>query len=152
MINRRNFIGLLGLTTVSGASLNLAGKAFGQEKLSSDELFSLPPESLSDPILSFTSAHFMPFVDTDFEVRQNGARRVETIKLLNVKEVLRKENMAKGVAGDSFSLMFAGTRRTNLSAGSFEFSHPSLGAFTLALMPVSAEPNRFEAVINHLRH
>lgn len=150
MITRRNFIGLLGLATVSGASLNLAGKAFGQ-KLSPNELFSLPAESLSDPVLSFTSAHFTPFVNTEFAVRQNGARRVETVKLLNVKEMQSQGNMAKGIGGDSFSLMFSGMRRTKLAAGSFEFSHPSLGAFTLVLMPVSAEPNRYEAIINHLR-
>lgn len=150
MITRRNFIEMLGLTTVSGLSLNLAGKAFGQ-KLESTGLFSIPAESLSDPVLSFTSAHFTPFINTDFQAKQEGASRTERLRLLNVKEVLRKQNLLDGVAGDSFSLMFANTRDEKFDGNNFEFFHPSLGAFTLALIPVSAVPNRYEAVINHLR-
>lgn len=149
MITRRNFIQTLGLTAVAGASLNLGGKAFGQNK--SDDLFSLPSESLSNPVLSFTSAHFTPFINTDFQAVQEGMRRTETLRLLNVKEVLLKENLAKNVQGISFSLMFAATGQTKITGNNFEFSHPSLGAFALVLMPVSAEPNRYEAIINHLR-
>jgi hypothetical protein len=151
MINRRSFIEMLGLTAIGGASLATAGKAFGQTFISND-LFALPSESLSDPVFSFTSAHFTPFIDTDFEARADGDRRgVRLLRLLNVKEVLRKENMAKGIQGDSFSLMFADTRGRQLAADRYEFAHPSLGAFSLVLMPVSAELNRYEAVINHLR-
>jgi hypothetical protein len=149
MITRRNFIEMLGLTTVGAASLNLTGKVFAQT-LESGDLFSLPSESLSDPVLSFTSAHFTPFVNTDFEVTQAGANRTETLKLLNVKEAQRKANLAKGIQGNSFSLMFSAARETKFVADRFDFNHPSLGAFTLILMPVSAEPNRYEAVINHL--
>ena len=141
---------MLGLTAVGGVSLLMAGKAFGQT-FKSDDLFALPSESLSDPVLSFTSAHFTPFINTRFEARLAGGRRTERLILLNVKEVERKANQAKGVQGDSFSLMFASERATKIEQARFEFSHPALGAFQLTLMPVSAEPNRYEVVINHLR-
>jgi hypothetical protein len=150
MITRRNFVGLLSLTTIGVLSQNPLGNAFAQT-LQSDDVFSLPAESMRNPVLSFTSAHFTPFVNTEFHATAAGGRRTETLTLLNVKEVQRKANMAKGIQGDSFSLMFASTRRTKLSATEFEFSHPSLGVFSLVLLGVSAEPNRYEAVINHLR-
>ena len=150
MITRRNFIQKLGLAAVAGASLNLGNNAFGQTRKTID-LFSIPRESLSDPVLSFTSAHFTPFINTDFAVRQEGSRRTEWLKLLDVKEVQRKGNLLKGVGGDSFSLLFANKRGTPLAQTQFEFSHAALGVFTLILLPVSAEPNRYEAVINHQR-
>jgi hypothetical protein len=151
MITRRNFVGLLGLTTIGALSQNPLGKAFAQTLQSNDDLFSLPAESLSDPVLSFTSAHFTPFVNTDFAAKAPGARRTVSLRLLNVKEVQRKGNLAKGVGGDSFSLMFAATRGAQIAGNSYEFTHASLGVFSLVLIPVSAEPNRFEAIINHLR-
>jgi hypothetical protein len=151
MITRRNFIEMLGLTTAGALALNLSGKAFAQTH-DANKLFSLPPESLSDPVLSFTSAHFTPFIDTDFQVKEAGAAQTETLRLLDVKEVPLKANLAKGVQGDSFSLLFDNTRAAKFDGNNFEFSHPSLGAFTLALMPVTAEPNLYEAVINHLRY
>jgi hypothetical protein len=150
MITRRNFIEMLGLTTVGGVALMTAGKALGQA-LTSDDLFALPAESLADPVMSFTSAHFTPFIDTRFEARQAGSDRVEQLILLNVKEVSRKANVAKGVNGDSFSLMFSNARAAKMSEAQFELTHPALGTFKLNLVPVSAEPNRYEAVINHLR-
>ncbi|HEY0426273.1 MAG TPA: hypothetical protein VGC76_00575 [Pyrinomonadaceae bacterium] len=150
MITRRNFIEMLSLTVVGGASLTFAGKALGQTFKPGD-LFSLPAESLSDPVLSFTSAHFTPFINNDFQGRPQGARRSERLKLLNVKEVQLKGNLEKSVAGDSFSLMFASLRNAPLTGNLFEFVHPSLGVFTLFLTPVSAEPNRYEAIINHHR-
>jgi hypothetical protein len=150
MITRRNFIQTLGFAAIAGASLNIGGTAFGQT-LKSDDLFSLPPESLSNPVLSFTSAHFTPFIGTDFQIRQEGKRRTETLKLIKVDEIQRKDNLAKGIQGESFSLMFSNTRETQLAGQSFEFSHPALGAFTLFLSPVNKEPNQFEAIINHLR-
>lgn len=150
MITRRNFIHALGLVTAAGATLNLSGAAFGQTA-SSDNYFPIPGESLNDPVLSFTSAHFTPFINTDFEIRQENSRRKESLRLLNVKDLERKINMADGIQGDSFSLLFFSPREAMLKAGQFEFTHFSLGIFTLTINPVSADPNRYEAVINHLR-
>ena len=150
MITRRNFIEMFGITAVAGLMLNSPVNIFGQRRDTGDS-FLIPPESMSDPVFSFTSAHFTPFINTDFEIRQEGEQGTETLRLLDVKEVQRKANLAKGVQGDSFSLMFSNTRGTKLAGDSFEFSHPSLGLFKLNLLPVSAEPNRYEAVINHLR-
>lgn len=150
MINRRSFIEMLGLTAAGGISLATAGKAFGQTSGSND-LFALPPETLSDPVLSFTGAHFTPFINTLFEARPIEARRGAQLVLLNVKELRRKANLKKGIDGESFSLMFSNTRPTKLEAGRFEIRHPALGAFKISLVLVSADPNRYEAVINHLR-
>jgi Domain of unknown function (DUF6916) len=150
MITRRNFIEMLGLTTVSGLSLTLAGKAFGQT-FQPDDLFSLPSASLYDPLMQFTGAHFKPFINSEFPARLEGARRIERLMLLEVKELERKKNLAKGFTGESFSLMFASKRDTPLAGNLFEFNHPSLGAFSLMLAAVGDEPNRYEAIINHLR-
>jgi hypothetical protein len=150
MITRRNFIQTLGLAAVAGVSLNLGSTAFGQT-LQADDLFLVPTESMSDPLLSFTSGHFTPFINTDFQIRRAGSRRTETLKLIDVKDFQSKANQAKSVQGDSFSLMFSNTRATKLVGQSFEFSHPALGTFTLFLSPVNKEPNQYEAIINHLR-
>jgi hypothetical protein len=150
MITRRNFIQALGLATFAGTVLNLSGTAFGQTTKSND-FFPIPAEILSDPVLSFTSELFTPFINTDFEIRQESMRRVELLRLLNVKAVERKTNLADGVKGESFSLMFFSPRGAKLKSGQFEFTHFSLGTFTLTISPVSAEPNRYEAVINHLQ-
>jgi hypothetical protein len=148
MITRRNFIQALGMATIVGAAFNLSGTVYGQTT-ESNHLFPIPVESLTDPVLSFTSAHFLPFTYTDFEIRQENMRRAETLRLLEVKDIVHKTNVAEGIKGDSFSLMFFSPRRAKLKAGQYEFTHFSLGTFTLAITPVSADPNRFEAVINH---
>ena len=150
MITRRNFIQALGFASVAGAILNPGGAAFGQTTQSND-LFPIPAEILSDPVLTFTSEKFTPFINTDFEIRKENMRRAETLRLLNVKAFERPANVAEGVTGESFSLLFFSPRGAKLKAGQYEFTHFSFGTFTLTIMPVSAEPNRFEAVINHLK-
>lgn len=150
MITRRNFIQALGLASVAGTVLNLNGTVFGQTTIS-DDLFPIPVESLTDPVLAFTSAHFLPFINTDFEIRQENLRRTESLRLLDVKEFSRKSNPVEGVRGESFSLMFFSPKKSKLISGQFEFTHFSLGTFMLTISPVTAEPNRYEAIINHLK-
>jgi len=111
----------------------------------------MPAEIYGDPVFNFTSGHFTPFINTDFVIRQEGRKKSDAIRLLNVKEHEAKKNVEQGVTGDSFSLMFYSPRGTVLAGGQYEFTHPSLGAFNLTLLPVSADRNRFEAIINHLR-
>lgn len=150
MITRRDFIQTLGFAAIAGASLNLGGSAFGQT-LKTGDLYLLPTESLSDPLLYLTGEHFTPFIDTEFQIRLEGSRRAETLRLIGIKEFRSKANDAKGVQGSSFSLLFENTREAQLAQNVFEFSHAALGTFTLFLSPVNKEPNRYEAVINHLR-
>jgi hypothetical protein len=150
MITRRNFIQLFGATVVAGLSINSPVNIFGQTRRE-DDLFPIPPESLSDPVSSFTSAHFTPFINGDFQVRQNDLRETTSLQLIDVEIFQRKANLAKGAIGESFSLVFRGSLPENLAGDRFEFSHPSLGVFTLFLAPVSKERNRYEAVINHLK-
>lgn len=150
MITRRNFIQTLGIVSVAGTAFNLTGKAFGQTT-KSKHLFAIPAEALSDPVSSFKSENFLPFVNTDFQIRQENLRRPESLRLLDVKDLERKANLAEDVLGDCFSLMFFSPRGSKLRAGQYEFTHFSLGTFILALNPVSALPNRYEVIINHLQ-
>ena len=82
---------------------------------------------------------------------QENLRRPESLRLFNVKDLERKANLEQGAQGDCFSLMFLNPRGSKLRAGQYEFMHFSLGTFILALNPVSALPNRYEVIINHLQ-
>ena len=150
MITRRNFIQLFGATAIAGLTISSPVNIFGQTRRDGD-LFQIPPESLADPVSSFTSAHFTPFINSDFQIMQNASRETTPLRLTEVEIFQRKANLAKGTVGESFSLVFRGSLPENLSGDRFEFSHPSLGVFTLFLAPVSKERNHYEAVINHLK-
>lgn len=143
MITRRDFIQLFGLTAIAGLAINSPVNIFGQ---SSGDLFRIPSESLADPVFSFTSAHFTPFINADFQTGQNARLRLTDVKVFE-----RKANLAKGATGESFSLLFRGPLPENFDGRSFELFHPSLGAFTLFLAPVGKERDRYEAVVNHLK-
>ena len=149
MITRRNFIQALGLATLAGATFTLSGTAFGQ-KTNPTDFFPIPPEAATEPVLSFTTESFIPFINTDFEIRQENLRRVEIIRLSEVKDLERRSNRAEGLRGASFSLLFFSPRNAKLKTGRFEFTHFSLGTFGLTLSPVGAEPNLYEVVINHV--
>jgi hypothetical protein len=148
MITRRNFIQALGAASVAGVAINLCGSVLGQTSKTND-LFPIPADIASDPVLTFTSEHFTPFINTDFQIRQENLRRPETLRLLDVKNIERKANLKQDIQGDCFSLMFFSPRGAKLHTGQFEFTHFSLGTFLLTLSPVSAEANRYEAIINH---
>lgn len=150
MISRRNFIEAFCLAPIAGFVLNAGGKVFGQ---TSDEkgYFAIPDAVLNDPVLSFTSAHFLPFINTDFEARAENSTRSEILRLHDVKNLERKGNAAQSIQGECFSLIFTSPRRAKLKAHRFEFTHFSLGTFTLTVSRLSDEPNRYEAIINHLR-
>lgn len=150
MISRRNFIQAFGLAVIAGATFNLSGTVFGQ-KVQSDDLFPIPDGALSDPVLAFTSIQFLPFINTDFEVKQEGMKRSQQLRLVDVRDFESRANQEDGVKGDSFSLLFFSPGKAKLKAGMYEFTHFSFGTFTLTISPVSAEPNRYEAVINHLK-
>jgi hypothetical protein len=106
---------------------------------------------MEDPLFSFTSAHFTPFLNTDFQILRTDQRETTSLRLIDVKTFQRKTNLAKGAVGESFSLLFRGSLPANLSGESFEFSHPSLGLFTLFLASVNKDPDQYEAIINHLQ-
>ncbi len=150
MISRRNFIHAICLSSVAGLVLNAGGQAFAQ-KSDQNGFFVLPDEALNDPVLSFTSTHFVPFINTDFEARAENSSRAEILRLHRVEDVERKGNLAQNIEGDCFSLVFVSPRRARLKADRFEFTHFSLGTFTLTISPLRDNPNRYEAIISHLR-
>ena len=149
MITRRNFIQAFSLAFIAGATFNPSGTVFGQTSQTND-LFPIPVEALTDPVLSFKSVDFTPFINTDFEIKRENMKRSEFLKLLDVKDFQSKSNAAAGIQGESFSLMFYSPREAKLKAGRYEFTHFHFGTFMLTVIPVTAEPNRYEAVINHL--
>jgi hypothetical protein len=147
MITRRDFIQLFGVTAIAGLTINSPINIFGQ---SSGDLYRIPAESMTDPLFSFTSAHFTPFINDNFAVRSNESFKTTPLRLIEVEILEHKENLAKGFTGESFSLLFSGSHPENVAGDMFEFSHPSLGVFTLFLAPVGKEPNRYQAIVSHL--
>lgn len=150
MITRRNFIQIGTLAAVGGYSLGLTGKIFGQMS-GLDDSFILPSDILGDPVLTFSSEHFESFINTIFQIQnpQTRSRSVD-LRLIQVKKWQSKFNRAKGLRGESYSLLFEAERSAPIEQSIYEFSHGGLGKFSLFVAPVSPEPNRYEAVINHL--
>jgi len=149
MITRRNFIQLFGMTAIAGLTINSPINILGQ---GSGDLFRIPSESMTDPVFSFTSAHFTPFINDNFAVRSNiESFKTTPLRLIEVEILERKENLAMGFTGESFSLLFSGPFPENAVGHLFELSHPSLGVFTLFLVPVGKEPNRYQAIVSHLK-
>ena len=150
MITRRSFLYTFGLTAVAGLSLNAMGQTVGVVS-QGDDFFLVPGESMSDLVYSFTGNHFKPFVGMDFQIRQEGMTRRNSLRLLEVKEHESKANARRGVRGESFSLLFQNLRGTQLDGVRTEFNHELLGGFQLLITAVGPEPNYYEAVINHLQ-
>lgn len=147
MITRRDFIQLFGVTAIAGLTINSPVNIFGQ---GAGDLFRIPSESMTDPVFSFTSAHFTPFINDNFAIRSNESFKRTPLRLIEVEILERKENLAKGFTGEIFSLLFRGSLPENIAGELVELSHPSLGVFMLFLAPVGKEPNRHEAIISHL--
>lgn len=146
-ITRRGFIRNLGAATVAVAALTATGNIFGQT-LNTDELFPLPPESLSDPLNYLTRAHFEPFVNTFVQVSKD--EKQIRLQLIEVKELKREANESRSFRGESFSLLFADTRKSRLAQDTYSIEHFALGKFSLLLVPTGLKGNHYEAIINRI--
>ena len=153
MINRRNFIQVGALAAVGAYSLGLTGKVFGQKSIA-DDSFIIPSGILGDPVLTFSSEHFEPFINTTFQIKNPLLlpRRTVDLQLIQVKKTESKFNKEEGIRGNSYSLLFKAERPSavRIEQSIYEFSHGGLGKFSLFIAPVLPEPNIYEAVINHL--
>jgi|SRR5215213_1517849 len=88
------------------------------------------------------AATYGPLVGSNFKLRRPGTRTLR-LKLIDAKKL-------RG-AGDSFSLLFRGSRAT-VDAGTYRFEHPALGGFDLFVVPVGrgVKGQDLEAVINRI--
>lgn len=148
MITRRNFMQSGILAAIGSCTLGLTGKVFGQTLLA-DDLFLIPPESLNDPILTLTSEHFVPFINTTFQFRHSQIPGNIILRLVDVHRP-KINNSDKGVRGESYSLLFDAERTIHVEQLIYDVSHNGLGKFSLFIAPVLPEPNLYEAVVNRL--
>jgi len=147
-ITRRRFIQNLGAAALAAASLTSTRSLFAQTSDGADELFTVPPESLSDPLNYLTKAHFEPFVDTFVQVR-TGDKQIR-LRLMKVSDLNREANEKRSFRGESFSLVFEGSVKKLLPQDVYLIEHFALGKFSLLLVPSGIEGNHYEAIINRI--
>ncbi len=75
-----------------------------------DDSFIIPSDILGDPILTFSSEHFESFINTSFQIQNPQIRRITELRLIQVKKWQSKFNSAKGLRGESYSLLFEAER------------------------------------------
>ena len=148
MISRRSFIKTGAVAAVSGYVLGSTDNLLGQ-MLQNDGMI-IPSESLSDPLLTFVSEHFKPFVNTNFKLQSSEMDDYQTLRLIEVKDTKLKSNMLKGYKGESFSLFFESNSKMPIEGKTYDISHNGLGEFSLFIQPVTSEPNLYEAIINRI--
>ena len=125
-----------------------AQNIFGQS-LKTSEVFQLPPESTNDALNYLRREHFEAVVNTTFQFQPVEGRAFR-LQLLSVEDSSRSANEKQGLKGESFSLLFESAKRTQISQGTFQISHDTLGNFSLLIVPVGLRGNRYEAIINRI--
>lgn len=144
-ITRRNFIRISGTAVIAAGLLGSVGSVAGQSR--AGDVFTVPSESLSDPLLYLTRAHFEPFLNTAMRVRDG--EEVLHLQLVELPDHTLPANHKRGFYGESFSLILSAPARSGMKAGLYTIEHPVLGTFMLNLNPVG-KGNRYEAVINRV--
>jgi hypothetical protein len=90
------------------------------------------PETQNDPLVNYTKATFLSYLNSVFELHT-------TAGIVGVT-LLRVDDMAASKGGECFALLFRGGSR-ELRQDSYTLVHPSLGTFQLFLVPVGADDN-----------
>lgn len=145
---RRRFIGTLGASAVAAASIGSAGKIFGQSA-AADDLFFPSAASEADPLSYLTSKHFEPFINTAFKVG-SGKMSDPQLVLKEVNQFKRKLNIEQGYSGESFSLIFEGSRTKKITPGNLDLRHPELGNLSFLVVPVGQTDTCFEVIVNRV--
>lgn len=145
-ITRRNFVQISGMAALSAVLLGSVDKALGQTGQGGD-FFTLPPDSLADPLNYLVKAHFEPFAGTTFRAARGDGPAVN-FRLKTVTDHALDLNAKRGFRGENFSLLFESTSGRKIARGAYDFDHGSLGRFTLYLEPVGQSGRNCEAVIN----
>lgn len=146
-ITRRNFVRSCGTALAAAGFLSRTPALFGQAAISED-LFTIPPASTSDPLNYLSGAHFEPFINSVFRGTINEPRRVVNFTLTAVRNISLPANTRRGYEGESYSLMLAA--RSAVTAGVYSFDHPILGKFSLFVGPVNQRTGVSEAIVNRI--
>jgi hypothetical protein len=146
--SRRRFLLNTGIAALTAAVVSPVQNIFGQT-LSSDKLFPLPPESTNDALNYLRHEHFESVVNTFFEFQPEEGRAFK-LQLLAVEVLRLAANEKQGFGGESFSLLFEGSKKSKIAQGTYQVNHDILGKFTLMIVPVGLRGNRYEAIINRI--
>ena len=146
-ISRRKFFLNTGIAAVTAAVVFPAQNILGQS-LKNDQFFPIPPESSNDALTYLKREHFEPFVNSNFQFQPDEGRAFN-LQLIAVENSTREVNQKQGFSGESFSLLFEGSKKSKIPQGNYEVIH-SLGNFSLFIAPVGLRGNRYEAIINRI--
>jgi len=146
-ISRRKFFLNTGVAALTAAVVFPAQNTFGQS-LKTGQFFPIPPESTNDALTFLRREHFEAFVNTAFQF-QPAEGRAFNLQLIAAENSSRSANEKQGLSGESFSLLFEGSKKSKIPQGNYQVSH-ALGQFTLFITPVGLRGNRYEAIINRI--
>lgn len=124
-----------------------AQNIFGQS-LKTEQFFPIPPESSNDALSYLKREHFEPFINTTFQFQPVEGRTFE-LRLIAAENLSREVNQKQGLSGESFSLLFEGSKKSKIPQGAYQVNH-ALGNFLLFITPVGLIGNRYEAIINRI--
>jgi hypothetical protein len=147
-ISRRNFIINTGAAALAAGVVFPAQNLFGQT-LFVNQLFPIPPESTNDALNYLRREHFESVINTFFQF-QPVEERAFKLQLLAVENSRRGANEKQGFSGESFSLLFEGSKKSKVPQGTYQVSHDTLGRFLLLIVPVGLRGNRYEAIVNRI--
>jgi hypothetical protein len=147
-ISRRNFLLNTGIAAVTAAVVFPAQNIFGQS-LKTEQFFPIPPEATNDALNYLRREHFEPFVNTVFQF-QPAEGRAFNLQLLTVENLTLGANQKQGMSGESFSLLFEGSKKIKVPQEIYQINHDALGSFPLFIAPVGLRGNRYEAIINRI--
>jgi hypothetical protein len=94
-------------------------------------------------------SRFAPYVGSSFLLR-TGTMRAERVTLAEATARTPRPADRAGLAGESFSLVFAGTGAKAFNHGTFTLVHPALGTFPLFLVAVDQgrQARHYQAVVD----
>lgn len=147
MNSRRDFLKLGSLALVGSLSIGSVTGAFGQTLRQKNELFPIPTEAADNFYLRKQS--FDPLVETNFEIISEGIS-VGTIKLVEVENLEKPQNLQKKMSGESFLLIFEMRSKEKLDDAIYDLYHPVLGNFSMFISGVGRSGNRYQSVINRI--
>jgi hypothetical protein len=147
-ISRRKFLLNSGAAAFSAAIILPGQNIFGQTAIN-EQAYAIPPESTNDALNYLRREHFESVVNTFFQFQTEEGRNLK-LQLLAIENLRREENDQQGFGGESFSLLFEGTKKSKIAQGNYQVSHDTLGQFMLFIVPVGLRGNRYEAIINRI--
>lgn len=154
-LTRRNFLRAGTITALlAGLNLSPASLVFGQTKSRGEGGFAIPYEAKTDPVFYFTRETFAPYLNSTFRMTTGAKGVAFDVTLVSVFDfqAQARTRKTKTHGGECFSLTFRAGARDTVSQGTYKFSHPALGRFSLFVVPGTTEDGTttYEAVINHI--